>query len=337
MNILVGDIGGTKSLLALASWDGKRWRLRNEQRFENAHWPGLKEVSCAYLERTDIQLGELTGVCFGVAGPVHQEADRQFASLTNLPWTLDNRLLASELEVPVAKLINDFEALGFGVGQLEEDDLIALYSFPAQEDGPKLVFGAGTGLGLCQLVGESDGRRHLLPSEIGHTDFAAANIEQLELQRYYLQQQSRVSRENLLSGGGLARIFHFLSSKTAPSPDLVHALNITEDKAAEIARFAIEEEEPVAKQALELFADIYGSQAGDMALAYRPTGGLYLGGGIAPKILVKPEYKAIFLNAYANKAPMTELVEKTPLYIIANPYAPLLGCAYAIHTQHIRQ
>lgn len=321
MIILAGDIGGTKANLALYEKEAEKLSLIEEGRFPSVDYESLEALVQDFLKgRTD----EPRAVCFGIPGPVIDGTSRT----TNLPWLVSAGSLAHLLKIERAFVINDLEATGYGLAALDSGQLKALNPVEPEADGNRALLAAGTGLGQAALI--YDGARYqVMPSEGGHADFAPRNELEIELLRYLLTLHRRVSYERVLSGPGLVNVYNFLktSGRAAEPAWLAEALLASDDEAQTISEAALEERAEICVRALDIFASVYGAQAGNLALAYKATGGIYLGGGIAPKIAVKLADGA-FLAAYKDKGRLSPLVEAVPVHIIMNPKTALLGAAH---------
>jgi len=326
MRILAGDIGGTKTLLQIAECDASRCRAVREQRFDSGAYASLATIIRDFFR--DERAKEIEAACFGVAGPVKHLASGQHVKVTNLPWEIDSQSLASEFGFPHARLINDFQAVGYGIEALGEHDLVVLQRGEAVPRGPRAVIGAGTGLGQGILVWDRD---HYEPiaTEGGHASFGPNDELQIELTRYLLQNCGRASYERVLSGHGLVRLYAFLKERgeTPESAALAQAMQ-KDDPAAAITRAALEGNDRLAIQALDLFVDIYGAQAGNLALTAGATGGVYIGGGIAPKIIARLT-DGRFMRAFCNKGKMTPYVTAVPVQVVTNAQVGLIGAAVA--------
>ena len=326
MRILAGDIGGTKTLLQIAECEAGRCRTVREQRFDSGAHASLGSIiRDFFLSEKD---GAIAAACFGIAGPVKQTDSGQHVKVTNLPWEIDSRALAREFGFPHARLINDFQAIGYGIEALDEHDLVVLQRGEAAPHGPCGVIGAGTGLGQGILVWDRD---HYEPiaTEGGHANFGPVDELQIELTRYLLKNCGRASYERVLSGPGLVRLYDFLKARgeTPESPAVAQAMR-DDDPAAVITRAVLEQNDALANRALDLFIDIYGAQAGNLALTAGATGGVYIAGGVAPKILSRCT-DGRFMRAFCNKGKMTPYVAAIPVQVVTNPRVGLLGAALA--------
>jgi len=276
-------------------------------------------------ERDKVSLREahvnIAAACFALACPISGRR----VKLTNLPWEVDADALAARFAIGRVALINDFEAVGLGVAALPPADLLALQPGNPQDQGVRLVVGAGTGLGVAWLSWR-DGGYAVHPSEGGHMDFAPVDAIQYALLQYLQQRHGHVSYERIVSGPGIAAIFEFLrdTGRGMPSVQLVAAME--GDVAAAITQFARQGDEPIARMALDLFLRIYGAFVGNVALASLPRGGIYVAGGIAAKIVVTVQEGA-FLRSFLNKGRFAGLLETLPLHIVTNPQVGLLGAS----------
>lgn len=325
MIILACDLGGTHTRLLLAEGTDASWRAIHEQVFDSGAYPDLSPIVRQFIDQAPAGKGPQTA-CIAVAGPVTGDSRRQKAQVTNLPWQLDNQRLSSECAIPQVRLINDFEAIGYGIGSLDAGDTTSLQQGNAQADAPRAVIGAGTGLGQAIVIRETDGDR-VLPTEGGHVDFGPVDDLQIELLQYLRREQARVSYEDVLSGPGLVRLFHFLVERNGGSipADIGTALQ-EGDPAATISEYGLQHREPLADQALDLFVAIYGAQAGNLALNCLAHGGVYLAGGIAPKLLERLQHGP-FLQHFHDKGKMTRLMSEFPVQVITNTAVGLHGAA----------
>ncbi len=316
MNVLVGDIGGTKTLLQIASLDGGEFRASHEVRFESRAWSQFVPLLAEFLRTAPLPIPELA--CFAVAGPVEGTKAR----LTNLPWTdLDGESLAHHFGLRRVLVINDFTAVGFGIAGLGATDLATLQTGQERLHAPRAVLGAGTGLGQGILVWVN-GRYEPLESEGGHVDFAPLDDEQEQLLRFLGDRYAHVSYERLLSGSGLVEIYHFLccSMGAGKNPAL--------EDAAAISAAALGASDPLAVHTLRMFARIYGQQAGNLALTCLARGGVYVAGGIASHIL--PFLKdGEFIRSFRAKGRMERLLREMPVRVVLNHRVGLIGAAIA--------
>jgi len=295
-----------------------------EQRFESGAYEDLAPMVEQFLGQ---EAEGINGVCFGVAGPVEGDERAQTARLTNLPWQLDSERLERQLGLGRVRLINDFQAVGYGIEALTDTDLATLQLGRPRPRAPRVVLGAGTGLGVCLLFWVQD-HYEAYPTEGGHVHFAPVNEEQDALLRELRPRFGRVSDERLLSGAGLEAIYRFLLRRTAGRDEQDDPALIQEDPAAAVSARALSGADPVAVRALELFVAIYGAKAGDLALTCLAYGGVYVAGGIAPKIIERMQ-AGTFMQAFRDKGRMRPLVENMPVHVVLNPKIGLMGAALA--------
>lgn len=326
LTVLAGDIGGTKTLLQIARFEGGQVRpshILHEQRFESADFEQLETMVEPFLNDQGVDADSLHGACFGVAGPVSSTQQGERARLTNLPWQLDSHSLARNTGISRVKLINDFQAIGHGIETLTENELYTLHDVPATEGGPRVVLGAGTGLGVALLFPEG-GQYRVWGTEAGHRDFAPTSEEQQALLRFLHDElNGHVSYERLLSGPGLVNIYRFVLHHHNHNVENDALLKQPDPAAAISSQF---EQNPHARQALSLFLEIYAAEAGNLALTTLSTGGVYLAGGIAPKI--KQRFKRERFNQqFCDKGRMKPILETIPVHIVTNPHIGLAGAA----------
>jgi len=323
MRILAADIGGTKTLFQISQITNAKTEVLFEQRYASNDWGDFSDAVKTFLDQAGEAGNNINAACFAVAGPV--ASDGLTASVTNLPWVLNSETLKKILHIPEIVLINDFQAVGFGIDELSESELVTLQHGSPQPQQPRLVIGAGTGLGVAQTIWQND-RYHVLPSEAGHGDFAATNSQQSQLLEYLKQKYQQVSWEMLLSGKGISNIYDFLrdSQHRAESNELKTALKDQSDAAAVISQFADKHCDPLACATLKMFVSIYGAAAGNLALTTLPYNGVFIAGGIAAKILdfMTQEH---FIKAFVNKSKMKGLLSTVPVHVVTNANVGLLG------------
>jgi len=322
VNLLAGDIGGTKTLLQVSQVGDRSFQPCYQQRFISGDFASFEDMLRVFMAQAVKQAAAPEAACFGVAGPVNG----RHARTTNLPWTLDADQLEREFNIARVRLINDFQAVGYGIEALQPDDLVSLQNGQQQPQGNRVIIGAGTGLGHGLLLWLQD-HYEVFASEGGHASFAPGDDQQIALLNYLRQRFGPVSWERVVSGSGLVRIFEFLlDTGETESPALYQARN-QEDPAAAISRFALSGEDPLAVQSLDLFVRLYGAQAGNLALTGLATGGVYVAGGIAPKIIDKLR-DGSFMTAFSDKeAAMQDLLQAMPVQVVTNPQVGLLGSA----------
>lgn len=321
--VLAGDIGGTKTLLQLAEVDGGGSpRAIVERRFDSRAHGDFNAVVGEFLRAAQgAPAKPIAAACFGVAGPIQEGRAR----ITNLTWSIDAAALGAEFGIPAVHLINDFAAVGFGIEALPPQDLATLQAGAADACGTRAVIGAGTGLGEGILVWER-GHYRALPSEGGHVDFAPRDDEQIGLLRYLQARFGHVSYERIVSGSGLETIYQYVvdAALEAPTKALVVALRDAADRAAVISGYAMDGRDPAAGRALDMFVSIYGAQAGNLALTLLATGGVYVAGGIAPKIAAHLA-RGGFVRAFCDKGRFSDLMRNMPLHVVMNPNVGLIG------------
>ena len=316
MKVLSGDIGGTNCRLAIAKVTGRRVELERVARYRNEQFPDLESILADFLGAD----ASSDSCCLAVAGPT----DGRTVSFTNLDWSVEADTLAARFGFTRARLVNDFAAVGWGLNGLGADDLAPLQIGEAASEAPRVALGAGTGLGvsLCPWRGD---HYHPLPSEGGHIGFAPANAEQDRLLEFLRARYGRASVERILSGPGLVDLYRFLRADAG----LTDTPLLNAAKPAEaISESGLEGRDTSAAQALRLFARIYGQTAGDLALAVRATGGVFLAGGIAPKLLPILE-SGVFLEGFHAKGRFSDWMRGVPISVITDPDIGLKGAALA--------
>lgn len=301
--ILAGDIGGTKTLLALAGDDG----IVFERRYPSREWGDFSSLLHAFLDEAGA--GKIASACFGVAGPVENNR----AKVTYLPWVIDGPSLGADFDIGRVAIVNDFVAASQGVAALRPDDLVTLQEGRPLPREPRLLIGAGTGLGVAALIHDGGGWR-TVGGEGGHIGFSPAEEEQLAVWRHLHQSGGRVTAENVISGPGLAAIYESLQ-KVSPRNTAI---------ADPAAIAAAADSEPLAAQALDLFIAAYGAFAGDLALLFMARGGVYLGGGIAPKILPRLQQGG-FVRAFGQRGAHAGLMADFPIRVVTEERLGLLG------------
>ncbi len=317
--ILAGDIGGTNTRLAVFDDNGGRLTPTAEAVFPSREHPSLEAVLRKFRAAHPFPVDR---ACVGVAGPVRQGR----SDATNLPWLVDSSLVAQELGLKRVELINDLEANAWGIGVLEHEDLAVLNAGAPDAEGNQAIISAGTGLGEAGLIW--DGTRHRpFATEGGHVDFSPRNHLEMELLDYLLKQFQRVSYERVVSGPGLLNIYGFLrDTGRGEEPVWLADQMRQQDPGAVISQAAMSGKSGLCVQALDLFVSLYGAEAGNLALKVLATGGVYLGGGIAPKIIGKLQ-DPNFLNAFTAKGRLKPLLQAIPVRVILNDKTALLGAA----------
>lgn len=323
--ILAGDIGATKILLETGVLQGNRWRPAFGKRYAAADFEDFESVLQAFLSEHPARRkspGKIRRACFGVAGP----ASGNRVQMTNLPWALDGNVVAKRFGIDHVRVVNDFAAAAAGIGVLDATDLVTLQSGEPLRDAPRLVIGAGSGLGVAYVVRVAE-RDRVIAGEAGHAGFAPASPEQLELWRDLHARRGRVAVEDVVSGPGLVRIFEFICrSEGKPPAAVIPEFHPNGGAAAAVAHAAIELNDPTCARALDLFVSCYGSVAGDHSLAVMARGGVYVAGGIAPKILPRLAAGG-FCAAFNDKGSHSDLARKMPVFVVTNEKLALLGAA----------
>ncbi len=317
-----GDIGGTKTWLqALHSNDGAL-QVRYEQQYDSRTYAGFSDVLRDFLDKAGMKHTDCSpaAACLAVAGPVVA----QRAKLTNLPWLMDAAAIAAEFSIPNVKLINDFEAAALGIEMLPGSDLVMLQPGKPEAQGVRVVLGAGTDMGVAWLIWQG-GRYLPLPTEAGHMNFAPANKLQADLLEYLWRKFDHVPVGRVLSGSGLTEIFNFLQASLGTSSGLVQT-TLGSNDAAQVTDLAMNRKHPIAVKALDLFVEIYGAYAGNLALAGLSRGGVYVAGGIAPKIIDKLR-EGGFMRAFCSKGGFSAMMSEIPVHVVMNQKVGLLGAA----------
>ena len=321
--ILAGDIGGTKVHLALYDFAGGRLVAVRDHKFPASEYPSLDQVVKAFL--VDGEREKVAAACFGCPGPVRDGR----LKLTNLPWTLDTRDLKKSLGMEHIFLINDLEANGYGIPELAAESIVTLQEGDTQAVGHRGLVSAGTGLGECLLVWDGKLGRHLpLPSEGGHGDFAARNPREIALLEYLLRTlKGRVSIERVVSGLGIQNVYRFLrDDQKLEEPKWLRERMEAEDPNAVIGQCAEGGSSEICAETMRIFVSAYGAEAGNVALKVLAAGGIYLGGGVAPKSL-KIMQDGEFLKAFLDKGRLSPLLQSVPVRIILDETCALLGAA----------
>ena len=320
--ILAGDVGGTKVALALFDFQSGNLHHAAEKRYPAKDYPGLEAIVKEFLAEYQ-QEGKVSAACFGVPGPVRHGVLR----LTNLPWTLDSRKLSLDLGIDHVFLINDLEANGYGIPELKAEQIFTLSAGDPSSAGSRALISAGTGLGEAFLVW--NGKRHIpMASEGGHCDFAARNEDEIDLLRH-LQKKlgGRVSYERVIAGVGIKDVYDFLrDERKMDEPAWLRERMATEDPNAVIGELGESGKNDLCAKTLDIVVGAYGAEAGNLALKVLATGGVYGGGGIAPKILKKLE-DGTFMKAFTDKGRLSDLLVQTPVRVILESRAALIGAA----------
>ena len=326
--ILAGDVGGTKVNLALFDAGGAPTQPRHQQTYSTQDFASFETVVEQFLKDAahgDASEGlEIRAACIGAAGPISQGV----CKATNIPWVIRTDQLRKQLGTDRVDLINDLVATGYGLSVIGEDRFEVLNAGKPDPQGNAVLIAPGTGLGQALLFYD-DGALRPSPSEGGHCDFSPTNDLEIALLKYVTAHHGRASFEMIVSGPGLLTIYRFLldTGRREPDPAVAERIAQSQDPSAEISRAALEGECPVCASALDLFVACLGIDAGNLALKNLATGGVYLGGGIPPKIL--PALRSeTFMRAFTRKSPLEDLMRDIPVRVILEPRAALYGAAH---------
>ncbi len=321
--ILAGDVGGTKTVIALfahsASGELQNVHVRI---FPSQAYPALSMILHEYLDQAPSHV--LKSACFGVAGAVVTGHCRT----TNLPWSLSEQALAESLDIPTVRLLNDLEAAAYGMLFIGAHERVILNPGKVDATGNIAVIAAGTGLGEAMLYWDGT-RHHPIASEGGHCDFSPRTDREIDLLKYLRQRfNGHVSYERILSGPGLYNVYQFLrDSGHGSEPGWLSEELRGGDPSATISRHALSGQQPLCAAALDMFVAIYGAEAGNLALKCLAVGGVYIGGGIAPQILPALT-RDTFMDAFLDKGRFAPLLRDMPVYVATNTQAALLGAAH---------
>ena len=328
MRVLAGDIGGTNARLAIVVVEGGRARIEREQRSASQEASGLAPIVQHFLGGAG---KSLESACFGVAGTV---VDGVWHA-PNLPWTINERELAAAIGIVHTSVINDFAAVGHGLALLGPNDLETLQRGESIAHGPLALIGAGTGLGEAFLCWDGD-RYRVYPSEGGHAGFAARDEIEWQLRRALQDELGHVSWERVVSGPGLITIYrHLAASGSGVEDEAVRDEMRRQDPGAVIVRYGLDGTDPLCAAALDRFTSLLGAHAGDLALTVLAAGGVYLAGGIAPRIVAKLK-TGPFLETFGAKGRLSAFMARVPVHVIVNPDIGLLGAA-AVAAERFRE
>lgn len=324
MKLIAGDIGGTKTTLALYTPQNGPERPLFEGTHPSRSYNSLKAIIAEFTERY-----EITGVdhaVFGVAGPVVGKRAR----ITNLPWEIDAGYLQTELKIDRVSLINDLQAVAYSIPLLKDEDLLTLNTGVEAPTGPRAVIAAGTGLGEAYLTW--DGSRYLAhASEGGHTEFGPTDAIELELLRYLMERFDHVSYERICSGTGIPNIYSFLKDQGRHEEPawLAESLVREPDATAVIVNAALDSRKTceICQETMRIFLSVLGAEAGNLALKILASGGVYIGGGIPPR-LASIIRQSPFMEAYLSKGRLSSVISAFPVNLILNPKAGLIGAAH---------
>lgn len=324
MRILSADIGGTRARFQFAEYKDNHLNVLAVKRYASKDYNSILTLIEKFMEAINEPIKSIDVACFAVAGPIVEGQ----VQLTNLPWGIDEKEVSSAFNIEKVRLINDFSAVGYGIEAIQPENLYKLQKGLPQEHGSKAIIGAGTGLGMA-IMHWNGHRYSVLGTEGGHADFAPTDEAQMELLQYLRKKYHRVSTERVLSGRGLVHIYKFVRDNPIlnekENPKLKYEM-ATHDSAAIISEYASKHKDPLAMRAMSMFVKVYAAQVGNLALMTLPFGGLYIAGGIAPKILVQLT-NGIFMEHYGDKGRMSQLLTRIPLSIILDQDVELKGAA----------
>jgi glucokinase len=324
--ILSGDIGGTKTNIALFQSNGSEvGPIIRERTFPSAQYQSLESIIQEFIGQTN---PEIKTACFGIAAPVVEGR----AKTPNLNWTVTEESLADLLKIDRVWLINDLEATAYGIATLRDSQLLTLNAGDPKSSGNRALIAAGTGLGMAGIFFR-EGHYHPMASEGGHSDFAPQTPLQVELYQYLARKfGGHVSYERVLSGPGFFNVYSFLRDKNpAEEPAWLAEQIASADKtavSAVVASAALSNQSELAVKAIDIFVSVYGAMAGNLALLMMAGGGLYVGGGIAPKIREKLT-DGTFMKAFTDKGRLSSLVAAIPVHIILDEKTAVFGAANA--------
>jgi glucokinase len=317
--VLAGDIGATKTSLGYFSFQDNVLRSQGMCSFPSANYPDFKSILKTFMKDHPCRV---QAACFGIAGPVKDGICRT----TNLPWVVNTAKLKSLLNIEKVLLINDMEATAYGIQALPKTAFAVLNQGRREAQGTIAIIAAGTGLGEGMLVWDGRGYRPVA-SEGGHADFAPCTALELDLCKYLMHKFGHASYERILSGPGFLNIYDFLKKKNFAREPLWLKKELTHgDPSSVITRHALDACSKLCVKTLDLFCAIYGAEAGNLALKFMARGGVYVGGGIAPKILVKLK-DGVFRKAFLEKGRFSKMLSQIPVHVILEEKTALYGAA----------
>ncbi|WP_420421642.1 glucokinase [Simkania sp.] len=320
MSYLAGDIGGTKTHLALFQDQSGKTTCVKDQKFPSKDYPNLRTIVKKFLVGVGF---EVERACFGIAGPVEDGKSKA----TNLPWIIDARQLETELKIEKVALINDLEANAYGLKVLSDDEFFVLNEGDHDASGNQAMVSAGTGLGEAGIY--SDGKElYPFACEGGHTDFGPRNEVEDQLLHYLRKKYEHVSYERILSGPGLYNLYQFVvdTKQEAENPETVELIH-SGDSPRLVSELGLSGDSAACAKTLQLFASIYGAEAGNAALKFFALGGVFIGGGIAPKILAVIK-TGEFMESFKAKGRFAQLLSTIPVKVVLNDNTALLGSMY---------
>jgi glucokinase len=318
--ILAGEIGATRTRLAAFESEGNRLQCVVEKNYASQQRDGLSGILADFIKTEGIPVHS---ACLGVAGPVRAGRSK----ISNLPWVIDAREVAMQLKLNSVGLLNDLEAYAYGIDGLEAKDFITLGEGVDEAEGNRAVISAKTGLGMAGLYWDGF-RHHPFACEGGHADFAPRNELQTELLVYLQKKYGRISCERILSGPGIKNIYDFLrDTNKADEPEWLRTqISAAPDPPALISRFALEGKAAICDQTLSIFVSVFGAQTGNCALNFMSTGGIFIGGSIAAKIVPKMK-DPVFLESFLDKGRMGTILKDMPVKIVSNDDCGMIGAA----------
>jgi len=318
--ILAGEIGATRTRLAAFETEGNQLQCAVEKTYMSQQHDGLPGILAHFIKTEGIPVHS---ACFGVAGPVRAGRSK----ISNLPWVIDAREIAKQLRLNSVGLLNDLEAYAYGIDGLESKDFITLSEGAEGAEGNRAVISAKTGLGMAGLYWDGF-RHHPFACEGGHADFAPRNDVQMELLAYLQKKYGRISCERILSGPGIKNIYDFLrDTHKAEEPEWLRAqMSAAPDPPALISQMALECKSAICDQTLSIFVSVFGAETGNCALNFMSTGGIFIGGSIAAKIIRKMN-DPVFLESFLDKGRMATILKDMPVKIVANDDSGMIGAA----------
>lgn len=327
MLILAGDIGGTKTSLILSERLDSNVRTILKHTYPSQDYDDFYCILEDFLHQGTKFNALPKAACIAIAGPVQNGN----VTVTNLPWIVSEQILKKRFNIDFVRLINDFQAVGYGLATLGNNELETLQIGKPVNEAPKALIGAGTGLGIGIIISDHDDI-NILPSEGGRTDFAPRNDLDIELLQFLMRHKKRIACEEILSGKGLVKIYNFLKTKnTAKESAELHNRLKFNDPAAEISAYGLSGKDHLAEVALHYFTQIYGAQAGNIALTILATGGVYIAGGIAPKIINKLK-DGTFIDTFNDNPKMHAILKKIPVHVVLNIDVGLNGAQLIANT-----
>jgi glucokinase len=325
--LLAGDIGGTKTNLALFNEEEGDYGFTNLKEFPSQDYKNLKTIIHEYLKDC-MEVQEISMACFAIAGPVKEGICRA----TNLPWVVDAAALSKDLHIPKVYLINDLEANAYSIDILSKENILEIHPGKGKPKGNRCVVSPGTGLGEAGLYWDGK-RHHPMAGEGGHCDFAPRNELQIDFCRYLYKRFGHGSYERALSGPGLVNIYDFFRDEKGMEEPAWLADEMKKDDPAKIITLnAFEGKSIICEKSLDLFVAIFGAECSNSVLKYMAIGGIYLGGGIPPKILPKLK-EPLFFEGFLDKGRFRALLEEVPIRVILDDKASLKGAAHYCRLQ----